>query len=197
MSFLYADNIRDTSGNITIPSYGSVINTSTMRYDGRPGYYARGWVAGDNASTLFALRLTANNVQHPNNILVASWQLSIETDNNTTFKVLKNGSWQDNRLGTSNSAAPSDEWYWKGLVCAYHDGDNSTTPSNYQLLYICRAGSVGSVNLDIVAQAADDGGRTVWINRTYASAGGDNNEICVCTGVVFEIAHESGVGLTD
>jgi hypothetical protein len=53
------------------------------------------------------------------------------------------------------------------------------------------------VNLDIVAQAADDGGRTVWINRTYSSAGGDNNEICVCTGVVFEIAHESGMGLTD
>jgi hypothetical protein len=197
MSFLYADNIRDTSGNITIPAYGSVINTSTMRYDGRPGYYARGWVAGDNASTLFALRLTASNVRHPNNILVASWQLSIETDNNTTFKVLKNGSWQDNRLGTSNSAAPSDEWYWKGLVCAYHDGDNSSTPSNYQLLYICRAGSTGDVNLDIVAQAADDGGRTVWINRTYGSAGQDAYEIGVCTGVVFEIAHESGLGLTD
>jgi hypothetical protein len=168
-----------------------------MRYDGRPGYYARGWIAPSNQNTLFALRLTANNVQHPNNILVASWQLSIETDNNTTFKVLKNGSWQDNRLGTSNASAPSDEWYWKGLVCAYHDGDNSTTPSNYRLLYICRAGSTGSVNLDIVAQAADDGGRTVWINRTYSSAGGDNNEICVCTGVVFEIAHESGMGLTD
>lgn len=197
MSFLYADNIRDTSGNITIPSYGSVINTSTMRYDGRPGYYARGWIAPSNQSTLFALRLTANNVQHPNNILVASWQLSIETDNNTTFKVLKNGSWQDNRLGTSNASAPSDEWYWKGLVCAYHDGDNSSTPANYRLLYICRAGSIGSVNLDIVAQAADDGGRTVWINRTYSSGGQDAYEVGVCTGVVFEIAHENGVGLTD
>lgn len=197
MSFLYADNIRDTSGNMIIPPYGSVINTSTMRYDGRPGYYARGWIAPSNQSTLFALRLTANNVQHPNNILVASWQLSIETDNNTTFKVLKNGSWQDNRLGTSNSSAPSDEWYWKGLVCAYHDGDNGSTPSNYQLLYICRAGSVGSVNLDIVAQAADDGGRTVYINRTYGSGGQDDYEVGVCTGVVFEIAHESGLGLTD
>lgn len=196
MSFLYADSIRDTSGNIIIPPYGSVINTSTMRYDGRPGYYARGWIAGDNASTLFALRLTASNVQHPNNILIASWQLSIETDNNTTFKVLKNGDWQDNSFGTSNASAPSDEWYWKGLVCAYHDGDNSSTPSNYQLMFMCRAGSTGDINLDPVAQAADDGGRTVWINRTYSSGGQDAYEVGVCTGVVFEIAHEGGSGAT-
>jgi len=59
MSFLYADNIRDTSGNITIPPYGSVINTSTMRYDGRPGYYARGWIAPSNQNTLFALSFLA------------------------------------------------------------------------------------------------------------------------------------------
>ena len=152
MSFVYADRITDTSGNITVPPFGSVINTSTMRYDGRPGYYTRGWIPPNNQGTLFALRLTASNVQHPNNILVASWQLQIETNNDVMFKVLKDGAWQDNSFGASNALTPSDEWYWKGLVCAYYDGDDSSTPSNYQLLYMGRAGTTGNVVLDVAAQ---------------------------------------------
>lgn len=192
MSFVYADRITDTGGIQTVPPWGSIINTSTMRYDGRPGYYVRGWVPPNNSGTLFALRLTAQNVQHPNNILLASWQLSLESNGDTLYKVLVNGQWQDNSFGASNAMTPSDEWYWKGLICSYHDGDDSTTPSNYQLLFMCRAGSVGNVNLDISAQTSSEGGNTVYINRTYNSAGSDDREVGVCTGVVFEIAHEQG-----
>jgi hypothetical protein len=192
MSFVYADRITDTSGNITVPPYGGVINTSTMRYDGRPGYWTRGWIQYDNNGTLFALRLTASNVQHPNNILVASWQLTMETDNNTVFRILKNGSWEDNSFGTSSSMAPSDEWYWKGLLCAYHDGDNASTPSNYQLLYMGRAGTTGNINLDIVAMNSADSNYNLYINRTWNSGGQDSYEVGVCTGVVFEISHEQG-----
>jgi hypothetical protein len=195
MSFVYADRITDTSGNLTVPPYGSIINTSTMRYDGRPGYYIRGWIGPSNSNTLFALRLTANNVQHPNNILLASWQLSVECNNDTLFKVLKDGSFIDNSFGASNAMTPSDEWYWKGLLCSYHDGDDSTTPSNYQLLWMGRAGATGNVNLDIAAQTSSEGGNTVYINRTYNSAGSDDREVGVCTGVVFEISHEQGEGL--
>lgn len=195
MSFVYADRITDTSGNITVPSWGTIINTSTMRYDGRPGYYARGWIGPSNSNTLFALRLTASNVRHPNNILLASWQLSIESNNDVLFKVLKDGSFNDNSFGVSNPFSPSDEWYWKGLLCSYHDGNDSSTPSNYQLLWMGRAGATGNINLDIAAQSSSEGGTTVYINRTFGSSGQDDHEICVCTGVVFEISHEQGNGL--
>lgn len=192
MSFVYADRITDTSGNITVPEYGSVINTSTMRYDGRPGYWTRGWIQYDNNGTLFALRLTAQNVRHPNNILVASWQLTMETDNNVVFRILKNGSWEDNSFGTSSSMAPSDEWYWKGLLCAYHDGDNASTPANYQLLYLGRAGTTGNINLDICAMHSGDSNTNIYINRPWNSGGQNDYEVGVCTGVVFEISHEQG-----
>lgn len=192
MSFVYADRVYNRSGIETIPLTGSVINTSYMRYDGRPGYWTRGWIQYDNNGTLFALRLTASNVQHPNNILVASWQLTMETDNNILFKVMKNGSWQDNTFGTNAGYAPSDEWYWKGILCAYHDGDNSSTPANYRLLYVCRAGTIGDVRLDIVAQHASDSNQNLYINRAWNSAGQNSYETGVCTGVVFEIAQAAG-----
>lgn len=193
MSSVYASQIRNLSGNVSVPEYGSVINTSTMRYDGRPGYWTRGWIQYDNNGTLFALRLTAQNVSHPNNLLVASWQLTMESDNNIIFKVLKNGSWFDNSLGTNNSNyGQSDEWYWRGLLCSYHDSDDSSTPSNYQLMYICRAGQTGNINLDIVAQSSSESNRTLYINRPWNSSGQDSYETGVCTGVVFEIAHTSG-----
>lgn len=192
MSFVYADRITDRSGNITVPQYGSVINTSTMRYDGRPGYWSRGWIQYDNNGTIFALRLTAQNVKHPNNILVASWQITAETDNNVMFRVLKNGSWEDNTLGTSASMAPSDEWYWKGLLCAYHDGDNDSTPANYRLLYLGRAGTTGNINLDIVMMSSSESNINLYINRPWNSGGQNDREIGVSTGVVFEISHEQG-----
>jgi hypothetical protein len=58
-----------------------------------------------------------------------------------------------------------------------------------------RAGATGNVNLDIAAQTSSEGGNTVYINRTYNSAGSDDREVGVCTGVVFEISHEQGTGL--
>jgi len=193
MSFVYADLIRDLSNNITVPTFGSVIRTDYMRYDGRPGYYTRGWIAPSNQNVLFPLRLTAQNVPHPGTILIASWQLSIECGNDTLFKVLIDGSWRDNSDGTSGqSAAPSDEWYWKGLLGAYYDGDNSSTPSNYQLLWIGRAGTTGNINLDISPQTSSDSGDTVYINRTYSSGGQDAYEVGVCTGVVFQISGVEG-----
>lgn len=192
MSFVYADRVFNRSNIETVPLTGSVINTSYMRYDGRPGYWTRGWVQRDNASTIFALRLTASNVQNANNILVASWQLSCETDNNTVFKVLKNGSWQDNTFGTSSAYDSQNEWYWKGLISAYHDADNSSTMANYRLLYVGRAGTVGDVRLDIVMQDAGDSNRNLYINRTWNSGGQNGHETGVCTGVVFEIAQASG-----
>jgi hypothetical protein len=163
-----------------------------MRYDGRPGYWSRGWVQRDNASTIFALRLTASNVQNANNILVASWQITCECDNNIVFKVLKNGSWQDNTFGTSSAYDSQNEWYWKGLICAYHDGNNGDTPSNYQLLYVGRAGTVGDVRLDIVMQHSSDSNTNVYINRCWNSGGQNAYETGVSTGVVFEIAQASG-----
>jgi len=193
MSFVYADLIRNLSNNITVPTFGSVIRTDYMRYDGRPAYYTRGWIAPSNQNVLFPLRLTAQNVPHPGTILIASWQLSLESDNNVIFKVLIDGSWRDNSMGTSGqSVAPSDEWYWKGLICSYHDGDNNSTLSNYQLLWIGRAGATGNINLDIAPQHAGDGGTTVFVNRTFGSGGQDGHEVGVCTGVVFQISGVEG-----
>lgn len=191
MSFVYADRVYNRSGVETVPFTGSVINTSYMRYDGRPGYWSRGWIQYDNNGTIFALRLTASNVQHPNNILVASWQICCECSNDIVFKVMKNGSWQDNTFGTNSSYAPSDEWYWKGLLCAYHD-DNGSTLNNYRLMYVGRAGTIGDVRLDIVFQHASDSNQTIYINRCWNSAGQNGYETGVSTGVVFEIAQAGG-----
>lgn len=193
MSYVYSSQVKNTSGQVIVPQYGSVINTSTMRYDGRPQYWTRGWIQYDNNGTLFALRLTAQNVQHPSNIIVCSWQLTMETDNNIVFKVLKNGSWYDDSFGTNNSVyGHSEEWYWRGLLCAYHDQNNDSTPSNYQLMYMCRAGQTGNIDFDIVAQHAGESNSNIYINRCWNSSGQDSYETGVCTGVAFEISHTSG-----
>ena len=186
MSFVTAGEIRDLSGNITVPQYGSVVNVTTVRYDGRPGYYAQSWLSYDNGSNLGALSIT-HNCQNSNNILVAQWQMQIETDNNVVFKVLKDGSWIDNSFGDStNSSAGSDEWYWKGLLCAYYDNNNSSTPSNYLLQYVGYAGKTGDIVLTPTFQYASGSGN-LYINRTYSSTGQDSHEICVSTGVCWEI----------
>jgi len=192
MSFVTAGEIRDLSGNITVPQYGSVVNVSTVRYDGRPGYYAQSWLSYGNSSDITGLSIT-HNCQHPSNILVAQWQIQCEVQNDSTFKVLKDGSWIDNSFGDStNASAASDEWYWKGLLCAYHDGDNSTTPSNYLLQYVGYAGKTGNIVLTPSFQFASGSG-TLFLNRTISSAGGDANEIGVSTGVCWEITNQGGI----
>jgi hypothetical protein len=192
MSFVTAGEIRDLSGNITVPQYGSVVNVSTVRYDGRPGYFAQSWLSYGNSSDITGLSIT-HNCQHPSNILVAQWQIQCEVQNDSTFKVLKDGSWIDNSFGDStNASAASDEWYWKGLLCAYHDGDNSTTPSNYLLQYVGYAGKTGDIVLTPSFQFASGSG-TLFLNRTISSAGGDSNEICVSTGVCWEITNQGGI----
>jgi hypothetical protein len=192
VSFVTAGEIRDLSGNITVPQYGSVVNVSTLRYDGRPGYYQQSWLSYNNTSDLGALSIT-HNCQHPSNILVAQWQMQIETDNNVVFKVLKDGSWIDNSFGDStNASAASDEWYWKGLLCAYHDADNSSTPSNYLLQYVGYAGKIGDIVLTPTWQFTSGSGN-LYINRTFGSAGQDGHEICVSTGVCWEITNQGGI----
>jgi hypothetical protein len=191
MSFVSAAEIRDISGNITVPTIGSVVNVSTMRYDGRPGYYAQSWLSYNNTGNLDVLSIT-HNCQHPSNILVVQWQLHLESNNDVVFKVLKDGTWNDNSFGDStNASAPSDEWYWKGLLSAYYDGDDSTTPSNYLLQYVGYAGKTGNIVLTPSFQFTSGSGN-LYINRTVSSSGTDGQENGVCTGVCWEITNGGG-----
>lgn len=191
MSIVVCSDIRDLSENILVPSYGSVISSTYIRYDAKDTFVIGNYAVLNNTNRIPGLRLTIN-ASHPNNIIIAQWQLSLEVIHDCTFSVLKNLSLVDGSFGGGQSTAVNNN-YWKGYVSAYYDNDQASTPSNIMLQWMGRAGVKGNVDLDVVANFSSSTG-TLYMNRTVNSAGQDGYENGVCTGVAFEITSQGGEG---
>jgi hypothetical protein len=193
MSTVVCSEIRDISGNILVPSYGSVISTAFVRYQTRAVFAGNNWTIVNNTNRIAPLRLTIN-ASHPNNIIIAQWQLFVECSHNITFSVLKNLSQNDGSLGiTRNNTSTNEGGYWRGYVPAYWDNDVASTPQNIMLQWIGRAGVKGNVDLDICFHWSSSTGN-IFMNRNANNTGSDGNEVGVSTGIAFEVTSQGGEG---
>jgi len=192
MSSVICSEIRDLSDPsvILVPNRGSIISTAYVRYDAKDTFVGGNYSVINNTNRIPGLRLTIN-ASHPNNIIIAQWQISVESAHDLTFSVLRNLSVIDNSLGISRSNAPPTNNYYKGMAAVNYDNDFNSTLSNVMLQWIGRSGIVGNVDLDVCFHYSLSTG-TIYLNRTAGSAGADGYETCVSTGVAFELTSQGG-----
>jgi hypothetical protein len=191
MSELTVGQLRGLPVNnnvITVPSGhqlyapGSVVQVRTVRTDSRTTFSIS--TAGNgNAITPLNLQITP---KFSNSLLVMTWMVNGESNHDTVFTIHRNGSLITTTGETGfNSEAGNNRW--SGVASASYDQNDSSTPSNYYIQYVCSAASVSSQTFAPAVRSSGSDS-TFYLNRTFAFLGEVNYENMISTGTVMEIA---------
>jgi hypothetical protein len=188
MSGLTLAAINTLGGSLTIPS------TTNFQYDGfvrqfksiqtsnRSTYSAA--VSG-NGTAVTDLNITITP-KYATSLIILTWMINGESSYNVTWTAMKNGvlitdtgyEGYNNNIGNVR---------YSGLLTPTYDLNDSSTPYNLFLQYAVIAGSTASRTYAPAIRAAGGSAYTLYLNRTVASAGADNQEQTVSTGQAMEI----------
>jgi len=159
---------------------GSVVQTVLLRSDSRTTYSSA--TSGDG-TTVSELNLTITPT-YANSHVWCSWLIFGEFHQDNVFLVHKNGSLQSDGYNTSIGNIRSS-----GVMSAFYDQDQNSTPSNWRLHYVDT--SLGSTDTRTYAPAVRGSGATAYtfaFNRTLNGATSNNYETGVSFGWAVEIA---------
>lgn len=168
--------------NITNPP-DSIVQVKYFRTDTQTTYASN--TSGDG-TTVTALNLTVTP-KYSSSLLLAQWMINGEFHQDNVFLIHRDGSlvttssYQGYNNVTGNSR-------WSGMMTAFYDQNEDSTPSNWFLQYLVPAGSTTTT---VLAPAVRGSGATAYtfaLNRTINAASQDNYERMVSTGTVWEIA---------
>jgi hypothetical protein len=177
----------------SIAMAGSVVQTVYVRSDNRATYSALN--SGDG-STITDLSITITP-RYKESWILCRWMINGEVHQDTSFLVHQDGSlaspltlanyppgWQ-NRAGY-NTVEGNNRW--SCMFTGNYDRDESSTPSNYEMLWIDTAnGSTTTRVYSPAIRSSSAGVFTLALNRTLGSTGADNHEMTVSMGFAMEI----------
>lgn len=162
---------------------GSVVQVRTIRTDSRTTFSMSN--SGDGiAITPLSLQITP---KFSNSLLVITWMMNCETNNDVVFVVHKNGS-LITTAGETGFNSEAGNQRWSGVTSASYDQNDSSTPSNYYIQYFCSAGSVSSQTFTPAARSSGGSSSVFYLNRTFVALGETSYENMISTGTVMEIA---------
>lgn len=192
MSNLTVGSIGGLSVNnnvITIPSGhnlhypGSVVQVQTVRTEARNTYSAP---TTGNGTTVTDLNLTITP-KFSNSLLIIQWMINGEMHYNNVFLIHRDGTLVTTAGETGyNSAAGNSRW--SGFSPSTYDTDVNSTPQNMFIQYFSTAGSTSSMTFAPAVRGSGGTAHTFYLNRTVGSAGQDDHEVSVSTGIIWEIA---------
>ena len=162
---------------------GTILQTVYARTDVQTTYASP--VSG-NGTTISALNITIVP-KRADSLLLCTWMINGEIGENNVFLVHKD----DVLITTAGYEAynpVAGNQRWSGLMSAFYDNDQSSTPSNWYLQYAVPAGSTASAVYAPAIRSSGAAAQTFFLNRTVSSAGTDSYEIMVSTGMIQEIA---------
>lgn len=192
MSILAADTLLARASSnwmITLPtgnyinSPGLVLQTQWIRTSSQATYASA--VSG-NGTTIAALAVSITP-KSSSSLLICSWMINYEVNTDSVFVIHKDGSiittsgYQGYNNVTGNAR-------YSGVIGAMYDADNSTTPSNSYIQYAVTSGSTATASYAPAIRASNATAATFYLNRAVSSAGADNQENTVSTGIIMEIA---------
>lgn len=177
------------SNTITIPTGhklyypGSVVQVKTVRTESRNTYASNN---SGNGTTVTDLNLTITP-RFSNSLLIMQWMINGEFHHDNVFLVHKNGSLITTAGETGYNSAVGNS-RWSGFMPSSYDPDQNSTSYNSFMQYFCNAGSTAEATFAPAVRSGGTGNFTFYLNRTQGSAGQDDYEVSVSTGVIWEIA---------
>ena len=133
-----------------------------------------------NGTSIDALNMTITPRKAGNKIII-KWMLGGEsTDNNVVYTITRN----DVLLADASNAANNR---WAGIGHGQYDNNFSSTPLNDAILFVDDACLGTTSTYKLCFRSSNGTARVFWLNRTVGSAGADNNETGVSSGVLYEV----------
>jgi hypothetical protein len=173
----------DVGSNSFLNFSGSIINTVYKRTDVQASYSS---TTSGNGTTISDLNITITP-KSATSLLLCTWMINAEVHWNNVFVIHKNGSLitTSGYEGYNNAIG---NLRYSGIASAFYDNDNATTPSNYYIQYVVPSISTVESTYAPAIRSSEATAYTFFLNRTISSAGADNNENMVSTGMIQEIA---------
>jgi hypothetical protein len=122
-----------------------------------------------------------------NSKLVMQWVVNGEVFHDTIFVVHRAGA-LITTTGEAGYNIEAGNTRWSGFTPAAYDQNQDSTPSTYTIQYFATSGSTATTSFAPAIKASGPGTQTFSMNRTLGSAGQDNYEAMVSTGIIWEIA---------
>jgi len=166
-----------------INSPGFVLQTQWVRATSQATYASA--VSGDGTTIApLAVSITPKSAS---SLLICSWMINYEVSGDSVFVIHKNGSiiTTSGYQGYNNSIGNAR---YSGVISALYDGDVSSTPSNSYIQYAVPSGSTAAASYAPAIRSSNASSSTLYLNRAAGSAGADDYEITVSTGIIMEIA---------
>jgi hypothetical protein len=186
MSKLRVNELAARTGNVItlaegakIYQPGTVIQAAAIRSDLRASYSSSNT---GNGNPVTPLNLTITPV-FANSLIVCQWMVNGELHQDNNFLIWKNGA-----LALNGFNQESGNVRWSGYTSAFYDQNESSTPSNWSIIYTDVPGSTASTTYGLAVRSSSTGNYTFFLNRTVANAGGDAHETMVSVGIIQEIA---------
>ena len=172
-----------TIWRIAVPS-GSVIQTVITRSDTRTTFSSNN---SGNGTTVTPLNLTITP-RFASSTIICDWMINGELHQDNIFLMHKNGALVTTASNTGYNSAIGNIRS-SGMMSAFYDQDQSSTPSNWKLTYV--DSTTLSTASRTYAPAVRSSGVDNWtlaLNRTLGGSTGDAHESMVSIGIAMEIA---------
>jgi len=188
MSALTLASINTLGGVLTIPS------TTSFKYD---GFVSQFKSIQTSAKTTYSAAVSGNGTavtdlnititpKFATSLIILTWMINGEMHYNTSWTVLQDGALITNVAYPAYNRELGNVRY-SGLMATTYDLNESSTPFNGYLQYAVIAGSTASRTYAPAVRASGATAYTLYLHRTIASTGADNQEQSVSTGQAMEI----------
>lgn len=173
---------------MTAPVYSSsqVIQTIYARTNARSSYAAA--VSG-NGTTVTDLNLTITP-KSATSILIMQWMINGEATPSSwdmVYLIHQNGA-LITATGYEGYNSQAGNQRWSGVAAGMYDVDSDSTMANIFIQYAIPSRSMASQTYAPAVRAASATAQTFFLNRPVGSAGQDNYEATVSSGVIWEVA---------
>ena len=176
--------VYNGSAWVTTALSGSVVQTVVRRSDVRTTYAANNSGNGTNVAEL----VLAITPKFASSTIICDWMINGEMHQDAVFLMHKDGSLvtASGNQGYNSAAGNARQ---SGMVSAFYDQNQDSTPSNWKLTYV--DSTTLSTASRSYAPAVRGSGASNWtlaLNHTLNGSNSDNYESMVSIGIAMEIA---------
>ena len=186
MSMLRTNEIstRTGSGDIQVVggriiSPGAVLQTVYVRTDELNIYSS---INSGDGTPIEPLNLSITPL-YANSMILCQWMVNGELHQDNVLLIWKNGT-----LASDGFNQESGNVRWSGYASGFYDQNESSTPSNWKIMYADFPGSTAALTYGLATRSSSTGNYAFYLNRAIANAGANAYENLVSVGVIQEIA---------
>jgi hypothetical protein len=186
MSTIQVNEIQARTGGVVtmasgtqLYSPGTVVQVLAVRSDLRATYSSSN---SGNGNPVTPLDLTITP-KFSNSLIVCQWMVNGEFHQDNNFLIWKNGA-----LASNGYNQEAGNVRWSGYASAFYDQNESSTPSNWSIIYTDSPGNTSANTYGLAVRASSSAAHTFFLNRVVSGLGQDSYENMVSVGIIQEIA---------